>query len=286
MDLDGTLIDGFDSIQPKTKEALLFLQDKGVQLILASGRPYKRLMGVAKELKMDQYGGYLIEMNGIGYYDIKNKERVILSTLDGKDVFLYIMEKGFEVHACCDQTLYDYIPSSLYPIKEKLRKEMKVDANFPWTCGPWTMLFDMRKAFSNIVYIQTVDEIKENVFKIQTMDSKERIEDLYHQLMKKYSNSYEIFRTSYRQVEILPKGIHKGSTLKKIMERNHWSKEDGIAFGDGENDVSLFQTVALSVAMGQAEEYVKKEADYVTSSNNEEGIYNALVQLGYMKETV
>ncbi len=68
MDMDGTLLDPNNKILPETKAALIACQKQGTKLVLASGRSYTRLLSYAKELEMDVYGGYLLEVDGIAYY--------------------------------------------------------------------------------------------------------------------------------------------------------------------------------------------------------------------------
>jgi hydroxymethylpyrimidine pyrophosphatase-like HAD family hydrolase len=60
------------AISPKTQELLLSLQQKGITLVLASGRSYLRLMPDALKLKMDSYQGYLIDVNGSSIYDFNS----------------------------------------------------------------------------------------------------------------------------------------------------------------------------------------------------------------------
>ena len=62
----------------ETKEALIACQKQGTKLVLASGRSYTRLLSYAKELEMDVYGGYLLEVDGIAYYDVQKDERHVL----------------------------------------------------------------------------------------------------------------------------------------------------------------------------------------------------------------
>ena len=68
------------------------------------------------------------------------------------------------------------------------------------------------------------------------------------------------------------------------MEWEGWTKEEVLAFGDGENDVSLFDVVKNSFAMGQAKAYVKDRAKFVTTPNDQEGIWQALNKLGLLEE--
>ena len=70
-DMDGTLLDSNKQIPPKTKEALIKLQNEGVQIILASGRPVKGLLGFAKELELEKHHGIIVTNNGAVGYDVK-----------------------------------------------------------------------------------------------------------------------------------------------------------------------------------------------------------------------
>ncbi len=281
MDVDGTLVNSNGKIPPKTKDILIQLQKNNkIQIIIASGRNYRRLMDLAHELKMEQYGGYFIEVDGIIINDLKN--RCILKQMEVKEIeklFNFLMAFKCEIQVCSEEACFSYFPSSFIPIKEQERKERNLPDSFPWTAGPWTWNFDMKKAYGHIFYIQSVKEVYGKINKIQIMAEKDHLQKIFEQLQSHFNNQFEFFRTSYRQIEILPFGFNKGSALKQIMEIHHWSKEEVIAFGDGENDVSLFQQVDKSYAMAQAQDYVKKQAKYMTLSNDEEGIYIALKDL-------
>ena len=99
MDMDGTLLDPNNKISPATKEKLIELEKKGVRLILASGRSYTRLLPYARELEMEKYGGLLIEVDGIAWYDLEKKERHILKRMKPEEIysiFQYLMNLNCE----------------------------------------------------------------------------------------------------------------------------------------------------------------------------------------------
>lgn len=281
MDMDGTLLNSRNEISENTKNVLLSYQKQGTQLILASGRSYHRLLDIAHSLDMFTYGGYFIEVDGIGFYDVKNDRRYVLKTMEiheFKELVSYLMTLEVEVQVCQENALYAYIPSRLIPIKEKLKKEWKLDQDHPLTAGPWKELFDMRIPYKEIHYFRDANEIKGVSLKVQIMDCEEKIEEVYRLLKQHYTGQYEFFRTSYRQIEILPFGYSKGKTLQRIMKMNHIRSDEVVAFGDGENDISLFEVVDLSYAMGNARDYVKEKAKFVTKTNDEEGIAYILKQ--------
>lgn len=283
MDMDGTLLDPQNKICPETKEALQTLEKQGVSLILASGRSYTRLLPYAKELQMDQYHGYLIEVDGIAIYDMETNKRNVLRRMkpeEIREVYTYLMTLNCEAHACFDDGLFDYFSNELYERKKALRRERNLSEDYPWTSGPWDLLADLRDGYPKVTYIHSFDEIDRDINKIQLMQDEEIIETIYEDLMEKFEDTFEIFRTCPRQLEILPKGYSKGKTLKRLMEANAWQADEVLAFGDGENDVSLFEAVKDSYAMGQAKDFVKAKASHVTGSNVEQGILMALKDLG------
>lgn len=286
MDMDGTLLDPENKIMPKTKKALMQLQSQGVCLILASGRSYTRLMPYARELKMEQHGGLLLEVDGVAVYDLDKNDRNILRrmTMDEvRTVFERLMELNCESMACFDDGIYDYFPESIRKIKETLRKELNLPDDYPWTAGPWSWFSDMRKGYPKITYIKDINQIQPPINKLQVMQEEEKLETLYSYLIDRFPE-FNVFRTAPRQLEILPKGVSKGETLLRIMKEKGWKEEEVIAFGDGENDVSLFKVVTCSYAMGQSKPYVKEKAAHITLSNNEEGIWYALWKQGLVEE--
>ena len=182
--------------------------------------------------------------------------------------------------ACFDDGLFDYFPESLRSVKEEIRQQQHLPIDFPWTAGPWGWLADMRDGYPNIKYIHSPQEITIPINKLQIMQEEEPLMKIYEDLKEKYGYGFEIFRTTPRQLEALPKGFNKGKTLLYLMNLNGWGKDEVIAFGDGENDVSMFETVTHSFAMGNAREFVQEKASQVTLSNKEDGIVRALETLG------
>ena len=282
MDMDGTLLNSNNEISNATLNKLIELEKQGITLILASGRSYTRLLPYARQLKMDEYGGYLLEVDGIAIYDMKKDERQILRQMEYseiEEVFSYLMTLECESMACFDDGMFDYFPQSIRKIKEKIRIEENLPDDFPWTSGPWRWLEDLSKGYPNVYYIQDVNEIHGPINKLQIMQDENKIMDLYKILVERYQGKFEIFRTCPRQLEILPLGFSKGKTLQKVMEWKGWKPEDVLAFGDGENDVSMFEVAYHSFAMANAKDFVKEKARYVTSSNNEEGILRGIEQV-------
>lgn len=283
MDMDGTLLAPGDHILPETKQKLLELERQGVTLILASGRSYTRLLPYADQLDMAANGGYLIEVDGISLYDMGACEREVLRRMDPseiREVYTDLMHLNCEAQACFDDGFFDYFDEDIRRKKEQLRKERNLPDDFPWTAGPWDWLTDLRSGYPNQTFVHSADEINRPINKIQLMQDKDKIREIYDFLIRKYGDRFEIFRTCPRQLEILPKGYSKGKTLKRLMEMKGWNKDEVVAFGDGENDVSMFEVVDDSFAMANARDFVKAKARYETASNADNGIVRGLERLG------
>ncbi len=283
MDMDGTLLAPGDHILPETKQKLLELERQGVTLILASGRSYTRLLPYADQLDMAANGGYLIEVDGISLYDMGAGEREVLRRMDPseiREVYTDLMHLNCEAQACFDDGFFDYFDEDIRRKKEQLRKERNLPDDFPWTAGPWDWLADLRSGYPNQTFVHSAEEINRPINKIQLMQDEDKIREIYDFLMRKYGDRFEIFRTCPRQLEILPKGYSKGKTLKRLREMKGWNKDEVVAFGDGENDVSMFEVVDDSFAMANARDFVKAKARYETASNADNGIVRGLERLG------
>lgn len=281
-DMDGTLLNSNSQIEKETREALIECQKKGIKLILASGRNYWRIQPYLDELEMEKYGGLLIEINGIGIYDVQKKERNILRQLSKEEVdsiFSYLMTLNAESMAIYDEGLFDYMPKHILDMKKELRKTMDLPEDYPWTAGSWSWFGDMRQGYPNQYYIKDVSEIDQPINKFQVLQEEAILDEIEKDLREKYQGQLEIFRSTQRQIELGPFGYTKGDTLLRIMNENNLTRDEVAIFGDGGNDISMLTKSDYSFAMGQAADSVKEKAAYVTTTNDEQGILHALKEL-------
>lgn len=285
MDMDGTLLDERSEIAAPTRQALLDLEKQGVRLVLASGRSYTRLLKYASQLGMEDYDGCLIEVDGIALYECASKVRTKyreLSPDEIRPVFAWLIGQIAESQAMMDDAVYDFYPPALQPVKEALRKELGVDDDFPWTAGPWSWLCDFRDGYPEIRYIHSADELDRPINKIQIMQEEAPLQQLYRQLEERFGERFSIYRTTPRQLEILPHGFSKGIGLRRLMEKNGWSPQEVLVFGDGENDCSMFEEVTQSFAMANAKDYVAQRASAIAGDHADNGILDGLEQAGLL----
>lgn len=286
MDMDGTLLNSKDKISQKTKDALIECQKNGIKIVLASGRNYGRIKPYLEELHLEEFGGLLIEINGIAIYDMSTNQRTILRQMHEDEVhpvFSYLMNLNAESIAVYDEGLFDYMPDHILTMKQKLRLSLDLPEDYPWTGGAWSWFWDMRNGYPCQKYIEKVEEIDCPINKFQILQETDVLNEIEEKLIHKYGDHFEVFRTTPRQIEMGPKGYTKGDTLARLMKNFGWSKDEVFVFGDGGNDISMFKQTNYSFAMEQALESVKNEAKYITLSNDEDGIYEALMKFNVIK---
>ena len=284
-DMDGTLLNSRDQISEKTRAALLACQEKGIRLILASGRSYIRQMPYAEQLRLAEFGGAMIEVNGLAVNRLQNGGREVFERLGREDkelLFSELQRFEVEIHGYQDEALYYWIPDWQRPFKEQERKEKGYPPEHPLVAGPWSWVTSNVHSYPTMKEIFSGKEMPDELNKMGCSDRPERIPEVYEYLKEHFEKRYEIARTDSRSIEISRKGISKGNALKRLMEEEGVRPEEVLAFGDGENDISLFRAVSHSIAMGNAEDYVKEHATDVTGTNNEDGIVMALEKYGVL----
>lgn len=279
MDMDGTLLTSENKISPKTKELLLRVQQQGVRLVLASGRSYCKLLEYAKELRMDAYGGYLLEVNGLILYDLASGKRHIrkqMGRIEMEELFTYFRQWDVEFMAQFDDGLYDYNPESIIKEKAEYRRIHNLGEDYPWTGGAFALLADNRKGYPNIHYIDTWEEIDRRINKVSIAYHADVMAEVSAQAKRDLKDRYWLGLTTPKWLELMPLGITKGSGLQALVDMLGISMRDVMAFGDGENDIEMLQAAGIGIAMGNAMAEVKAAADEETDSNNDEGIFKAL----------
>ena len=274
MDMDGTLLNSEGIITERTYNALIKAQEKGIKVVLASGRSWKTLEAFGKQLKMDQFNGYFIGVNGACITEVKSMEHNRIAQLHPEDIhelFNYIKQFEVEMMGVQDSTIYNYIPDSLREIKRQYRIDNNIADDVPWTGGTFKLIVDQRKGYSEIYDLPTLEDINVSVNKMTLCHHAEVLAEVYPKLIERFGNKYNFNRTSPSWIEIAPQNISKGNAIDILHKQFNITPEETFIFGDGENDLSMFD-FGVSVAMGNAMDSVKAQADMITLDNTSDGI--------------
>ncbi len=252
LDLDGTLTNDEKKITPKTKEALMDIQKRGHIVALASGRPTPGMGFIAKELELEKYGGYVMSFNGGKIINWKTKETVFENTLDRKylpDLIRYARQNNLGLIT--------------YDNKQGL-VATRVD--------PYVMLETVKINRIPAFLTDVVKYVDYNPNKCLYTVDPEFSEYHEKRLAEKFGDVLSVYRSTDYFIEIVPKGIDKAASIKVLIDKLNIPHENTIACGDGFNDLSMIKYAAVGVAMENAVDAVKESADYITASNNDDGI--------------
>lgn len=252
LDLDGTLTNRDKVITPKTKEILMKAQDMGKIVVLASGRPTYGIMPLAKELKLEEYGGYVLAYNGGMIINCRTGETVFSRTLP------------VESNARIIDLAIDHRVDILTYDGETI---ITNNADCPYV---------EKEAKINHLGVKQVPDVKAYVdypvVKFLMLDDGDYLATVEPLVKASLGKNFSVYRSEPFFLEILPKGIDKAQSLERLLESLHMTKEEMIACGDGYNDLSMIKYAGLGVAMENAVLPVREAADYITLSNNDDGV--------------
>ena len=252
IDIDGTLRDSDKNLSLRTINAVKKVTDKGILVILCSGRPRRYTEQISRECNARKYiitssGGniYDYQENKIIYVNEMDKEALIkLYQIANPEDVRYIMNVGEGrvvnkvKHADQEIKLNEDIKDFVY--KNPVVQCTIADSNF--------------------------DKIKNLIPKIEKVENIE-IKNRHKSLLDdKFKDDKTIF------CDIANINSNKGNAVKKLLEILNIKKEDTIAIGDDNNDLSMFEQVGYKVAVDNAIDIVKEKADEITLSNDEDGV--------------
>ena len=262
MDVDGTLTNSKKQITPKTKEMLIAAQNKGIKLVLASGRPVSGLIGLAKELEMEKHHGLLVSFNGSKVVDCQTKEVLFNQTMrieDAREVLEHM--KNFKVYPMIDKGNYLFV-NDVYKGMITYQNE-KIDI----------IQYEARGGNFKLCEIEDLSSFVDfPLNKILTAGDPEYLNEHYQDMMEPFKERLNCMFTAPFYFEFTAKGIDKAKALDSVLKPMGFQQEEMVAFGDGDNDATMLSYAGIGVAMDNAQDSLKKIADKITLSNEDDGI--------------
>ena len=264
-DMDGTLLGSNHEVTEENKKALKEASDKGINVTVATGRMYS---SAKSHIDFLDSKIPIIACNGALIKDSITNE-IIYSNYIDKDKSLGIL-KVLEKY----KVYYQYYSEDLLMCK-KIDNDNK-------------NLIKIKKLMSSGVDLVLLPDLTEyimsnGILKVIVIEDEnlEILDEITKELNK--IEGLEITKSWFNNIEIMSTGSDKGSAVKILAEYLDIKKDDIIAFGDNYNDISMLEFAGTGVAMGNADEFVKSRADYITSKNSEDGVAKALYELTCLK---
>lgn len=252
LDLDGTLTNSKKEISPRNLRTLLRLQQSGVRLVLASGRPTYGIVPLAEQLQMKENNGYILSYNGGEIIDWSTGELLYKNLLpDNVLPILY-------------QTATDNRQTILTYDNECILTE---NPNDPYV---------QKEAFLNKMQVRRVEnflqEIPLPLPKCLIVGEPEQLMKTEAELSLRLQRQISVYRSEPYFLELVPLGIDKARSIAVLSEKLGITREEVAAMGDGYNDLSMIKYAGLGIAMNNAQEPVKAAANYIAPSNDEDGV--------------
>lgn len=251
-DLDGTLLTTDKQLPPDFGYVLSELNRRGIMFVAASGRQYHTLRN-----QFDEY---------------QNDMTIIAE--NGSSVF------------CGDKNI---ICEPIETAKSVLDRVYSLDGIYPIICGfdsaygearnnsilgDITMFYNNYKVVDDLHDIITEDKILKFALHCPT-----DAEKFYEIAMRDFSDEYGVFLSGTQWVDIMKKGVSKGSAIDKICEIYNIKKEECVAFGDYMNDFEMMSRCGETYAMANAYPDLKKVCKYECKSNDEYGVTEKIKEL-------
>lgn len=260
LDVDGTLLNEEKVISKRTLSALLKVQQTGVRIALASGRPTYGLLPIAKSLELGLYGGFILSYNGSQIINAKNGE-ILFERRINPEMIPYIEKKAvknnFALFTYHDDTLLTNSPDNVHIREEAALNNLKII-----TEEEFSTAIDFAPCKCMLV-----------------SDDEEALTGLENHWKKRLDGVLDVFRSEPYFLEVVPCSVDKANTLAVLLEYLGIQRDEVMAIGDGVCDVTMIQMAGTGVAMGNSVESVKICADYTTDTNANDGVAQAVEKL-------
>lgn len=259
IDVDDTLLNSQNKITIQTKEALQKALQMGIKIVLCSGRPLAGVSPYLNELGISGNEQYVITYNG-----------ALVETVSGN-----IISKN-----TLDNDSYRKIVS--YATINHMPYYVLDDESNVYTSDHDVNRFAIIQAWENSagILIRTPDELDDDfeITKAAIVGEKEQLDQFEQPVKDQFSNDYYVVRAGGNFLEIMHQDVNKGSGLKKLAQALKIEPDEIMTLGDEQNDIPMFNFAGTAVAMGNGSDLAKSHADYVTDTNDNDGIAKILTK--------
>lgn len=265
IDMDGTLLGKGKKISEENKKAIKKVHEKGIEVVVATGRIYNNAEYYSRILGVNSP---VIAANGAIVRD-KINNKVIYENPINNDECLKLIDLLFEmkmffhfytIDAIYSNNLVTDLATKIYMKNQKGYEELKIKYHIIKDKKMWKDIFKKNNNEINKCIAMTPNPKK-------MLEFKEKLKSI---------KGIVYFGSGSRSVEINNGGVSKGNAVKSLAEYYGIKREEIVAIGDNENDLSMIEYAGVGVAMGNAIDSLKDVADYITSSNRENGVAKAL----------
>jgi Cof subfamily protein (haloacid dehalogenase superfamily) len=250
LDLDDTLLTDDHRISDLNKNMLIKAQQMGVKVVLASGRPTPAMLHYAEDLRLAEFGSFLISFNGARVTDMSTNQILFERCLTKE-----------EIHSLHDFSLQHNVHIITYLDKDIVSETQSeyIDVEIGLTGMPHRKVADFKEA------------VKTSAVKCILLEEPSYLKKVELQLKAERSDlSVSISKPFF--LEVVPKGIDKAASIDLLAKQLGIKQEEVIAVGNAGNDLSMVQYAGLGVWVDNVSPELRPLADVVVASNNNDGV--------------
>ena len=279
IDLDGTMLNSYGEVTENTKNVIKKTIDKGIDVVIASGRPIDSIKTIAKEIGSKKY---FIAGNGAIVYDVQNDEIIYNKYMKREKVLEIIKiceENSISYNVYTDKTILAtslkyYV---LYYHKENLKREENKKTNISIVQNMYDYVQNMKEeTFLKITICDENKKIFDAIMKKMKQIKNIEILDVSHMSRKIIKQGTEEIPIEYYYTEISTQNVDKWNAIEFLMEKDGIKKEEIIAIGDNLNDKKMIENAGVGIAMGGSAPEIIEISDKIADSNDEEGVAKIL----------
>jgi Cof subfamily protein (haloacid dehalogenase superfamily) len=265
LDIDGTLLNEHGRITEANRLAVERLKDEGHVIVIASGRTYGEIVRIVAPLRlMEQQRAYVVAYNGVltvRLFPFAVMMKTLLHKEDVRRIAALLLPEGFKMHVYAENRIYlsQDIVAHLDPSPEENKPLVRIS-------------------------MENYDR-DDDVYKVLVLDEADRLDQLRGRLQSSLGERYAVFKSWDRLLEIVHHNGTKGAALANLMRLLQVPRDDVIAIGDEENDISMIRTAGVGIAMGNAKPAVLAAATHITLSHRSDGVAAALKRFIFDKES-
>lgn len=241
-DIDGTLLDSTHRILDSTRKGIRLLKEADYEVLLASARPPGAIEPFLNDLDLEPF---YISLNGA------------------------LIIKGKQIMP--QKTIKDRAAQKTIWVAENLNLSVNVYSGWDWSISEPNKWSDREGKIVDLEpVIQDLSKLR-GIHKILVIGLSEHIQELQRQLLIENPDVTPTM-SNPNYLEISAKGVTKAKALQVICCKLEVALEDVVVFGDGENDLDMLKAAGIGVAMGNAHPKLKRHAQFVTHTNDADGI--------------
>lgn len=257
VDMDDTLLSDDLTISKENQDAIQKAIEKGVRVVLCSGRSSSSLNPYLKQLNLKGDNQYGISYNGAIIFNTKTLEPIVQ-----ENVSIEYAKYLFE-----------------YAKKEKIHVQTyHKDALFVEKANCYTERYKKLTGVAPVEVGDLTKWIKEDAIKVLFQDEHEKLVKIQEKLRPWVNGKLHMFFSKPFYLEFTSIYANKGLAVRRLGEILGIKREEIICIGDSFNDLYMIEEAGLGVAVANAHPDIKKKADYVTTNNNNEGAVKEVIE--------